>query len=298
MKTYVAAVRDYPHTTPLKTGERRAGNCRLRFADVHPIHRAFAPMVRELTYDVCELAVATYLQAREAGKAITALPVVLHGNLHHHSLTQLPGGPITDPRELAGKRVGVRSYTQTTGLWVRGALKEDYGVGAEEITWVTSEGPHVEEYAEPPYVERTAGTLEDLLRAGDVAAVVKGPVTVEGDGTGLVPVIADWEAAEEAWSRRHGAVPVNHLLTVRTDVLHDDPAAVRGIYDAFAGCIDAAMPDGGPRTARQRAVIHGLTDPLLSSLQAAIRYAHEQRLIPREFSADDLFADFTRYLDA
>lgn len=297
LKTYTAAVRDYPHSTPLKTGERPIENCRLEFADVKPIHKAFAPMVRELKYDVSELAVATYLQAREAGKEISALPVVLHGNFHHHSLTHWPGAAVRGPGDLVGQRVGVRAYTQTTGLWVRGALKEDYGIDAGQITWVTTEGPHVAEYVEPENVERTSGTLVDLLRDGDVAAAVMGPVTMDGEDTGLVPVIENWEEAEQDWFLRHSAVPINHLLTVRTDVLRDDPDAVRGIYAAFAASIDAAKP-GGPPASRPHAITYGLNDALLSSLQTAIRYAREQHLIRNEFPADELFADVTPLLDA
>lgn len=292
MRSYTAAVRDYPHTTALKSGERGPAGCRLEFADVEPIHKAFAPMVREQTYDVSELALATYLQAREAGKPISALPVVLHGNFHHRSISRLTGGSIAHPKDLVGQRVGVRSYTQTTGLWVRGALAEDHGVNADQITWVTTEGPHVAEYVEPDNVQRTSATLVELLRSGDVAAVLIGPNAIP-DGAPFEPLISDWRAAEAAYYERHAAVPINHLLTVRTDVLRDDPAAVRGIYDAFAAEIDAtADPGAGPRR-----VSHGLNDGLLRSVALAVRYAKQQHLTSTEPSPEEIFADFQQYLD-
>ncbi|MFF0584564.1 ABC transporter substrate-binding protein [Streptomyces sp. NPDC003781] len=287
MTTYSVAVRDYTHTVPLKTGRRGVGNCTLEFPDVDPIHRAFAPMVRERKFDVSEMAIVTHLQAFEHGKGISLLPIAMSGRLHHNTLAQSPDGPIGDPADLVGRRVGVRAYSQTTGMWVRGALKEDYGVAADQITWVTTEGPHVAEYVEPPNVERSAGTLMELLRAGDIAAVV--------GGSGLVPVLKDWETAGQAWAERHATVPINHMLTVRTDLLRKDPEAVRGIYDAFTASIDATRTQA-PGSVRERAVSHGLNDALLSGVRLAIQYAREQQLIRSSMTAEDLFADYTEYL--
>ena len=298
MNTYTVAVRDYPHTTPLKAGAHTVEACRLEFPEYDPIYKAFAPMVRELRFDVCEMAIATYLQAREAGKAISLLPLVMSGNLHHHSLTRFSGAPAVDPRELAGARIGVRAYTQTTGLWVRGALSEDYGVHADEVTWVTTEGPHVLEYQEPANVQRSDKSLIEMARDGDVAAVIRGPIALEGDGGALVPVIEDWRAAEAAWQERHdGATPINHMVTVRTELLQSDPESVRAIYDAFCWGIDNAGEDT-TEAARYRAVAHGLTDEVRASLQAAVAYALEQRLITEPVNIDDLVSDFERHVVA
>jgi 4,5-dihydroxyphthalate decarboxylase len=254
-------------------------------------------MVRELKYDVCEMAIATYLQAREAGKPVSLLPVVMSGNFHHHSITQLPGGPVEDPKQLAGQRVGVRAYSQTTGLWVRGVLKEDYGVEADQITWVTTEGPHVAEYAEPPNVERTSSTLIDLLRGRDISAAILGLIAIEEDGAPPVPVIGDWQEAEQSWEERHHGIPINHMLTVRTDMLRDDPEAVKAIYQAITGTIDE-LRTGEPQTSRQRAVTYGLSESLLSPLSTGIRYAREQELIRADVTVDEIFSDFTRYVGA
>lgn len=290
MRSYTAAVRDYPHTTAVKAGRRPPADCRIEFVDVEPIHRVFAPMVRELRYDFAELALATYLQARDAGKQISALPLVLHGNFHHRSISRLAAGPVRHPKELVGKRVGVRAYTQTTGLWVRGVLDEDYGVDSDEVTWVTSEGPHVAEYVEPANVERGSGPLLDLLRSEDIAALLIGPRAIP-DGAALTPLLADWQHAEQDWYQWHSAVPINHLLTVRTDVLREDPAAVRGVYDAFAAEIDAHSGPG------PRKVSHGLNDTLVASLELGARYAARQHLIGTQPTVAEVFADAERLLD-
>ncbi len=120
MNPLKVALRDYPHTLPLKDGTVVPDGYDLDFAKVEPIHRAFAPMVRELRYEVSELAVATLLQAIEAGRPVVALPVVLHGNYHYRSIWTWKGHGGLSPADLRGRRVGVRAYSQTTGLWVRG----------------------------------------------------------------------------------------------------------------------------------------------------------------------------------
>lgn len=250
---------DYPHTRPVKDTLDDNYN----FPKVAPLYSAFARMVRNLEYDICEMALATYFQAREAGVPITLIPVVLVGSTHHKSLTRLPDGPRLGPRDLVGRRVGVRSYSQTTGLWVRGILREDYGVESSQVTWITTEEPHVASYREPAYVRRgSAATVAELLRGGEVDAAVLGPRAFGGQGEGLVPLVEDAEAAAAAWVERHGTVPINHALVVRDDVLRSDPDAVLALYRAL-----------GETTAA------GWTDSFAACLEVAGRYALEQELV-------------------
>lgn len=279
--TYSVALGNSPHALLIKNGEISVPGADLEFPEIDPVHKAFAPMVRELRYDFSEMAIATYFQAREAGKPISLLPVVLVGSFHHGSLVRLAGAPAIGPRDLIGQRVGVRSYTQTTGLWVRGVLREEFGVGADEITWVTTEGPHVAEYREPSNVVRTASSLVEALRDGDIAAAIG--VATPGS---TVPVIADADAAARAWSARHHTTPVNHMLTVRTELIETDPGAVRGLYEAFTQAIDRTQAGG--------AITYGLNDDLLASLEIAIGYAREQDLLRKPVTIDEIFADFQR----
>ncbi|MET7683330.1 hypothetical protein [Streptomyces sp. NPDC005423] len=271
---------EYPHTRPLRDGTIPVEGVECRFLSASPLHSAFPRMVGGLEFDVCEMPVATYLLAREAGVPVTLLPVVLIGASHHHSLTRLPDGPELDPRRLAGRRIGVRSYGQTTGLWVRGILREDYGVEASDVTWVTTEDAHVASYVNPPNVERSAsGGVAALLRAGDVDAAVLGPRAIGVQGVPLVPVIKDAEAAAEAWMERHGTVPANHLLVVRDDVLRTRPDAVTALYRALARSIDETADERDLATPAGRAVTAGWSDPLDRCLEIAARYALEQGLV-------------------
>jgi 4,5-dihydroxyphthalate decarboxylase len=264
--TYTVVLGNSPRALLIKDGTIPVPGADLEFPEIDPVYKAFAPMVRELRYDFSEMAIATYLQAREAGKPISLLPVVLVGAPHHRSLVRLAGNE-AGPRDLIGRRVGVRSYTQTTGLWVRGVLREEFGVEADQITWITTEGPHVAEYTEPPFVERTSRTLADLLRDGDIAAAIG----VAADDT--VPVIPGADEAARAWSARHHTVPVNHMLTVRTELIDIDPGAVRSLYQAFN---------------------YQLNDELLVALDIAIGYARDQDLLRKPVTVDEIFADFRR----
>jgi len=278
---------DYPHTRPVKDG---VVDC--AFPPATPLYPNFARMVRDLAFDVCELALATYLQAREAGVPITLLPVVLIGNAHHGSLTRLPGGAARSPRDLVGKRVGVRSYSQTTGMWVRGILREEYGIDASDITWVTTEEPHVAGAPEPSTVVRAAsGTVAELVRDGDVAAAVLGPRAVGGQGIELVPVIEDAASAGRAWITRHRTVPANHLLVARTDVLRERPDAVRALYRALVASIEATADERDDSPAGQ-AVTAGWSDGLARCLEIADRYARQQHLVSTRLDVDRLAREF------
>lgn len=288
------AVRRYAHTAALLDGQLTAEGLDLRFADVEPIHRAFAPMVRELRYDASELAIATLFQAVEAGVPVAALPIVLHGNFHHRSISTLGASGI-GPADLTGRRVGVRSYTQTTGLWVRAILTDTFGVASGDVTWVTNEGPHVESYQEPSNVERSDKKLLPLLQEGDVDAVLMGARSADHVQE-LVPLIADSEEHQRTFYDANGWIPINHLLVVRKDWLEDNPTAVRALYDAFAAAIDAARPDEPGGSVRETVVQHGITDTLVATLDTALRHAREQELISSDLSAADLFRDFEKYV--
>ena len=106
-------------------------------------------ILREVEFDVAELAIATFLQAKAHGKPLVLLPVVVRGKFAHSTLSyNAERGPLA-PSDLPGRRVGIRAYAQTTPLWVRGILQNEYGVDLDRVKWITFEDPHVAEYREP-----------------------------------------------------------------------------------------------------------------------------------------------------
>src|SRR5438552_2591086 len=160
--TLSAAFDDYPHTLPLKRGEVKSPRLAFNFSDVRPANRFFKPMVRELKFDVSEMAIATYVQAKAYGKPLVLIPATMMGRFQQGTILCRAAQPLT-PAGLAGKRVGVRSYSQTTAVWVRGILQNDYDVDLTQLQWVTFEDGHVAEYREPAGVER-ASADRNLLK--------------------------------------------------------------------------------------------------------------------------------------
>jgi 4,5-dihydroxyphthalate decarboxylase len=269
---------DYPCTAALKEGRVRSERVRLAFEDVRPPSAGFKRVVRGLEFDVAELAITTFLMAKAAGKPYRLLPAVVLARMQHARLVRnAERGPLA-PRDLHGKRVGVRSYSVTTGMWLRGILAEDYGVDPDRITWVTFEEAHVAEFRDPPNVVRApAGrTLEELLFAGEVDAAVTGDAPLNDPR--IATVIPDAEAAARDWRARKGAIQINHMVAVKDSVGRADAEEVSRLLGESIKA--AGSPEMNP---------YGL-EANRRNLEVAIDYVHRQRLIPRRYTVEELFA--------
>jgi 4,5-dihydroxyphthalate decarboxylase len=260
MRVLRTAIGRTRYTDPLFTGAVASPWLRLALEPFTTISRAFAPMVRELAFDVSVLA-ARFQEA---------------------SLLCLKASPLRGPPDLKGRRIGVRTYSQTTGMWLRGFLEERYGVRPQDARWLTFEGAHVSEYADPPWAERAASGQDmlSLLRAGELDAVIVGNDMPEGDD--LRPVVADAKAVGEAFFARHGFVPVNHLLTLRREIAEGEPEVVAELMRLFRE-VKAGQPVEGrdPRPIGREAI-----DPAIT---LAVRYCVAQGLLPRALSLDEVW---------
>ena len=221
--TLRTAFADYPHTMAIKDGSVTSPRIRFDFEQVPVITRAFRRMVRTLDFDLCEIALTTLAQAHAFGKPIKALPIVVMRGFHHAALVCPAASPIRGPADLRGKRIGVRAWSQTTGVWVRGILLDEYGVDHRDITWVTEEDAHVQEYADPPNVQRIAPgqDLKAMLLAGEIDAAIalagSGPeVGAAGDRRIRWPPLPRGLPAT-------GVYPVNHLLCLKTALVEAHP---------------------------------------------------------------------------
>ena len=261
----------YPHTAPVLD----AAGPRFAFKTVSPINRAFAPMAREGHYDVCEMALMTFLQARAYGKPLVLLPLVVAARFQEGALLCRAGdATIRSPDDLRGKRVGVRAYSQTTGVWVRGVLGDEYGLACEDVRWITFEGAHVSEYKDPPWTMRApmGSDMLSMLRDKQLDAVIVGNEVP--DDPGLRTVFPDLEAAALQFRVRHGFMPVNHLVVVREATLSRDPRAI-------AAFVQALMIGY-----RGRADLSVGCDALAPAVTLALRYMAEQRLLPHLLTVD------------
>lgn len=263
-----------PRTEALFSGAASDPSLALDLPAIPVISRAFAPMVRELRWPASEMAVATYLMAKEAGAPLVLLPCVLFARAQEGALFCRDDSPVRGPADLRGARVGVRAYSQTTGMWLRGVLADAHGVAPGVVRWTTFEDAHVAGFRDPPWAERAppGATLEAMLRDGALDAAIFGGELP--DAAGLRTVFPDPAAAGEAFRARHGFVPVNHLLVAREDAARERTADL-------ARLLDLLRRSGADVTTRAR---------LAPALALAARYCAEGGLTRRALTPDELWA--------
>lgn len=272
----------YPQTKAIKEGTLSDPGIHLNFTEYKPIRKAFDDMLKDLRFDICEMALVTFLQALDAGKAVKLLPVVMGGEFHHGSLWYNPALGKMTPADLKGKKVGVRSYTQTTGLWVRGVLSEQFGVDSKDITWVTTEAQHLSDYKSPSNVEFVEGTdLAEMVRSGELAAVIMG--TKQGAPQGLERLIPDVDQAISEWFDKHHAVPINHMVVFKADA---DKEAIHAVYDLLEKGMEQAYP---PETRGERFALQCGVKNVWTAVETAVKYSYEQKLISRIFTINEIF---------
>lgn len=281
-----ALLGDYAQTKPILSGALSSPLVSFEFAKYKSAFEGFKPMVREGRFDFGELAIATYLQAKANGKPYVLAPATIYARPQHGMIIYNAERGTLRPEDLPGKRVGVRSYTQTTGTYIRGSLRNDYGIDTDKVSWVTFEDPHLPAVRNPPRLElMPAGkTLMDMLLAGEVDAAI---VAAVPDDPRLKPLFPNPVAAARAWEKKHGSAPVNHLMVVRTSLSQERPDVVREIY--------RLLREGKRQAGDSPALPYGV-EAMRSALDAMIGYALQQGLIERRYSVDELFDDTTRAL--
>src|SRR4051812_22570240 len=217
-----AVTRTQGNNQALKDGSVKPRTFEFDFIEVPVLIDGFRRMVRGLEFDVCEMALSTYLCAREHGKRFTALPIFLVRAFHHGAILVNTKAGIKTPKDLEGKRVGVnRGYTVTTGLWARGVLQQEYGVDLKKITWVLSGDEHVAEYRPPSNVVpvEPGKKVADMLISGELVAAIG----VDVDHPDVKPLIASPLEAGLESLRTRGHYPANHAIVVKDELLASDP---------------------------------------------------------------------------
>lgn len=279
------ALGDYPITAPVK---QDIGH--FEFEVLAPITKAFKPMIRSQAYDISEMAIVTYLQARAYNKPIWLLPIVLLARFQHKCIACNSAFSRLRPKDLEGKTVGVRAYSQTTGAWARGILANEYDVDLNKIDWLTFEDAHVAEYADPPTARRAPGGRNpgEMLLNGEIDAAIMGNDLPKDDR--LATVIEDPKEDAKHWYERTGVIPINHMVAVREEFLFDKP----GLVNAFFAMI-ADSKKAGNVVSEAGIDMNPLgVEALRPSLEMIIDYSMQQGLIPRRLTVDELFHEATR----
>lgn len=279
---------DYPVTAALKKGAVKPVGVELDFADVKSASSAFKRVVRENEFDFAELAIVTYLVALAHDKPYVLLPTVIVSRFQHPYMVYNAGRGVLAPGDLAGKRIGIRSYSVTTVTWLRGILADDYGVDLSKVKWITFEEPHVQEFKDPPNIERAAPgkDLATMLLEGEVDAAIMGDKLP--DDPRIKTLFPDPKAAADVWYARHGVLQINHMTVIKRSVAERHPEAVKEIYRVLSESKQAMGTPAGMDLnpfgfERNR-----------KALEVVIDQVHRQGLIPRRFAVEELFDKTTR----
>jgi 4,5-dihydroxyphthalate decarboxylase len=311
------AIAEFPHTSALRNGSIPIEGVDAEFVTVTPQIAAFRRMVRQVEFDVCELAPTTYIIARAYGAPFVALPIFVLRRFHHSGLLVRPDAGIRVPKDLEGKKVGTRAYSVTTAAWTRAVLINEYGVDMSKITWVVDDEEHVTQLQLPPNVVRVpeGRSLADMMADGELAAGFHGNAgvgrtgsptggwqTVEAHYPELFPNAAELEAD---WYRRTHIYPMHGTIVVKDSILADHPWIARSLFEAFSRAKSewlARLEAGQAKAASdvkyaelRKVVGH---DPLpygmeanMPTIQALEETAFKQKLTPKRMPIESLFVD-------
>jgi 4,5-dihydroxyphthalate decarboxylase len=313
------ALRTLGHTAALKSGEVPVRGATLSFIEVEPQILAFRRMVRDLAYDVCELAPTTYIIAKAYGAPFTAIPIFFERRFHHAGLLVRDDAGIREPKDLEGKKVGVRAYSVTTGVWTRGILVNEFGLDSSKVTWVVDDEEHVTQFRLPPNVEHVpeGKSLAAMMAAGEIHAGFAANAGIGREG----PPKPGWQAKERketnnyrdlfsdpdslgaAWFQRTGIYPMHSTLVIKDEILSANPWLAKALFEAFqeskqrylTRLRDGSADSATERRHRKQMKVVG-DDPLpyglevnRRSIETLILYAFQQGLIPRMLKTDELF---------
>ena len=307
LPTFTAVTRTQGNNRALKDGTVQPKTFGFEFIEVDPLIAAFRREVRASEFDICELAITTYICAKAHGKKLTAIPVPIVRQFHHGAILVNAKAGIKSPKDLEGKRVGVnRGYTVTTGVWARGILEKEYGVDLSKITWVLSGDEHVAEYVAPSNVVpiEAGKNMQDMLISGELVAAIG----VDVNHPDVQPLIPDALETGIAAFRRDGHYPINHLVVIKDEVLEANPGLAADCFEAFAAAkrlyVDALRagkiekPDATDRLHQRVMEIAGEPlpygiEPNRKVMETLMGHALSQGIITKAMKVEDLFAKET-----
>ena len=268
-------------------------------------------MMRGLEFDVCELSLASYLMVRDQGRLpIIAIPVFPHRRFRHSYIFVNSAAGISAPKDLEGRKVGIRTWQTTAGLWVTGLLEEHYGVDIASIRWYRQD---VEDIPFELPAEFTitqldrSQNLNTMLVEGSVDALIfpEMPTAFKQGDPRVRRLFADPKAEEQRFYRATGLFPLMHTVVIKEELLARCPWVANSLLKAFRASKELAwkqMED--PRRIslawvrelieEQREVLG--PDPWPydlpsngKALETMIRYSHRLGMIRRPMPPEELF---------
>ena len=312
------AIADHPHTAAIRDGSIEIEGVDAEFVTVKPQIGAFRRMVRDLEFDVCELAPTTYIIARAYGRPFKALPIFVVRRFHHGGMLVKPDSGISHPKDLEGKKVGVRAYSVTTGVWIRQVFIDEYGMDNDKVTWIVDDEEHVTQLQLPANVQHApeGRSLADMMAADEIQAGVEAAAGIgrtgaptggwqEVDTSEYVDLIPNAAEAEAEYYARTGVYPMHGTIVVKDEILEQHPWIARSLNDAFTRAKDEwlAKLNSGEATGKGAEKYRALqdivgADPLpygieenRATIEALEQTAFKQGLTPRRMTMEELFVD-------
>ena len=296
------AIGNYGHTKGLKDGSAKSDRFDMEHIEVSPITSVFRRMVRELEFDVSEMALSTYLCARAHGKKFTGIPIFLTRSFYHAGVTYNQKSGIQVPADLAGRKIGVRGYTVTPGVWTRGMLQTFYGLDLDSVTWVLSGDEHVAEYAAPSNVVSSPNSnLNEMLLSGEIDAAIGAGAS---DSPDIKALFLDPDGADADWHNSTGLYPISHMLVARNEHLESKPWLAGELFSLFQAAKKPYLEhlhSSGDKTPADQALlkmadivgddlIHFGLESSRRTIETFIQFNVDQKVIPEAVDVDDIFA--------
>ena len=307
---------DYEITRPLTDGSVKAEGIEFVPDTRYGAKERHWAMAKEDAYDICEFNAPAYVMARDRGRAWTALPVFAHRRFRHGAMYINTGKAIAGPQDLAGRKVGVKSWTATAILWMRGILESEHGVPLRSIDWLTDLDDHVEGFSPPQDFRVTRigadRDIETMLAEGEVDALLHPDIIkpmVDGDPR-VARLFPDVRAEQISYYRKTGIFPIMHVLGLRPEIVERHPWVPASLMTAFDKAKALAMRRmDNPRIVplalwreaweEQREIFgpdpweYGLGPANVKNLETLVGYCHAQGLTSRRLTLDELFLNPT-----
>jgi len=288
--TFKTLLGDYPNTLAIKSGQVHNNSIAFDFVHAPVANRLFKRVVRDLEFDLAELALVTAFQAKAYKKPLTMVPAVVGaGRYQHHCLVYNQERGKLGVSQLRGKRIGIRAHAQTTVTWVRGILMNEYGVDLRDVHWITFEHGHLAEFPDPKGVVRAKPeqNMVQMLMNGELDAAIIG--TDLPDDPRLQSVIPDPHEAAKAWGERHKLVPINHMMMVKKSIIKHHSDSVQQAYQLLRQSKAVADSQKSPNSSPSKDLTPFGIEANQAALELLLKYSTQQGLIPKAYSMKELF---------
>ena len=310
---------DYDRTQPLIDGTVKPEGLELNWLTL-PHYEIWTRMLNYYDFDASELSLSSYLIARTLGKPLIAIPVFPARAFRHSCIFINTRSGIREPRDLAGKRVGLAEFQQTATVWVRGILEHEYGLALDKVRWFTwakrsrMEIDMPRQYSIeqiPP--EKQA---DEMLASGELDAIICAnlfPSLLSG-APNVRRLFENYPEVESAYYKKTGIFPIMHTIAIREELWKESPWIAISLFKAFQQAKELAyrrLNDLSPykismvwfrEPMKEQREILG-EDPWPYGLarnrrvvETLMGYLYEQGLAKRKLTIEELFAANTLHL--